>query len=39
MFEKSCGDLKGRFTAPIYDALDNAGLTMVNGALLLLCPL
>ena len=30
MFEKSCEDLKGRFAIPIYDAVANAGLTMVS---------
>ena len=38
-FEKSCGDLKGRFTSPIYDALDNAGLTTVSGTSLALLTL
>ncbi|RDB23436.1 Hypoxia up-regulated protein 1 [Hypsizygus marmoreus] len=29
-FESACGDLKGKFTQPIYDALNEAGLSLDN---------
>ena len=33
-FENTCADMKVRFAQPIYDALDNANLTMVRALLI-----
>ena len=33
-FESACGDMKVRFVQPIFDALDNANLTLVRVRLL-----
>ncbi len=35
VFESTCADMKVRFVQPIYDALDNANLTLVRRVLLM----